>query len=223
MIQTVFNSMITIMLAKFMLNDVPHAFRFVEADSPSWMPRAWEELVLNMKAHGVDLDARMSEATTEDQLGTNDVSKYKMLLSGYYLIAAERANDVVVNDLYSFLRAGVAWGKQHAYEGIGEKGMSFDEALRFLRREQGLPEEGEPVLYKVDDRGYLAIVESIAFVDRLFVDGGRANKIIAIDSTMSVIHATEGILQYVTPLRWGQGIAFVFVDVLDILQVGEAT
>lgn len=220
LLQSFSSSVITLMLAKFILNDVPHAAGLTGASALSWVQDAWDELSTAVSWSGGDLELMMSDAVKDDGLDQKSIDGYKMLLGGYYLVATGNASDRIVNDLYDHMSKGVEWGKETA--SLGE-GMDFDTALRFYRKEYGVPEDREPVMPS-EDMGWLGVLEGIAYVDKLFKGGdSRSDKIIAIDSAMYVIHATEGILQFITPLMWGQGIAMLIAAVLGWLRAGTNT
>ena len=217
MTQQALNGMLTIMLAKFLLNDVPHAMGMY-GTRLSWIVDAWRTLCDDALPYGLNINERMSKAIIDDNIDPASIKTYKMLLGGFYSMFKGTASDEMVNDMYCTLKNGIKWGKNYISR---TEGMSFDNALKFYRREYGVPEEREPLLLS-EDMGYLGVLEGIAYVDRLYINGTRLDKVVAIDSTMYVVHTTEGILQFVLPVRWGESIAYLIADTLDWIRVRKS-
>lgn len=212
MIPTVLNGMITMMMAKFIMNDMPHA---VGLSCNTWVNQAWKKLVAFAESHGIRVQEIVSKAVQTENISETALRNYKKLFGGYYMIAIGEASDNVVDSIYYYLKNGTA-ATVKALE--KEEGKSFTEILKEARRDAGVPEDREVTRVPEPDSGYLGMLEGVVYASKAFLDGARVDKVLAIDSTMYIIHATEGIIQFIVPDYFGDLLLFMGGDVLDLLR-----
>lgn len=181
MIRDLTNGMITLMLAKFILNDVPHAMGTVEG-YPGWGK------LLNFATNwGLSLSEAVQQDLADGQVTQVAVHNYKTVLGGYFLIASGKAPDSVVNGVYNVIKTHVAYDMSITYDLYPHGGFTIHEAVKRLRREQGIPEDA-PILRMPTGVGYLPALERVLWLNRFFVNGTRADKAIAIDTAMHMVH-----------------------------------
>lgn len=201
------NSLIYLLLAKFMLNDLPHAAGFLEpagSHNPIgpfpttrfWVEPAWRQLVEHCEAWGIMLeeayqhdveDPELGEAHPEDKI--IGLANYKTVMAGYWLIATGKAPDTVVDQVYSILKRLIQ--ESVVVLEVGE-GMPLDDFIGVLRAEVG--QQGT-----IHDMGYLGASLRIQYLRNSFINGPRASKVIAIDKVIHLQHE-EG-----TMLVWLMG------------------
>ena len=107
MIQQALNGMLTIMLAKFLLNDVPHAAGLSDSIRESG---EWQQMVLYLNTHGeissvgtyVDKLFEAAERAEE-----RDARYWEKATLYFFRISTEEATDQEVNWLFGFLRKHV--------------------------------------------------------------------------------------------------------------------
>lgn len=212
MIEEFFNGMITLLLTKFMLNDVPHAAGML--GKHTWVEAAWNDLCDFLATEGRDLRGAVQQDLGENGLSTDAVNDLKIVTSGYFLIAIGEASNEVVNDVYNLLNSGIPQAK----EGIASTaGMSYGDFL-----EKAIHEYGPPTARPGTDWGLYGVILGVEAASRLFINGARADKVIAIDAVMTIQHVTEGVLQFILPHGLtGQNTALVIADMLTILGAQE--
>ena len=185
MIQQTLNGMITLMLAKFVLNEVPHVMGLLDdsGSSKSWVEPAWAKTCVFAQSYGVHLQSAYERfvliqpeldlqfpaiaALTPSILPSSSVraKDTKTLVAGYWLIANDLASDEVVNDVHLLLLT--YYGKsEKAY--METMGMSYEEMAE------------ETADFALE--GFLPVLGLIKSAKT------RADKAIAIDAFMQCSH-----------------------------------
>ncbi len=130
MIQEVSNALVTMMLAKFLLNDVPHALGL----TGSALRDAWSEVkeLLREPEASMQMEEALELGVREKSITPENLRKYKDLLSGYFLIAKERGSDEVVENTYRL--AVEVWKRYLKFlalkpQELDEAGMEVSRAL----------------------------------------------------------------------------------------------
>lgn len=212
MISTVINGVIAALMAKFIMNDLPHA---AGLSGNTWVDQAWGKLAVFAESRGIRVQEIISKAVQTENISETALRNYKKLFGGYYVIAIGEAPDSIVDSVYCYLKGGIAATRKALEE---EEGKSFAEILKEARRDAGVPEDREVTSVPEPDSGYLGMLEGVIYAGKLFTNGTRANKVLAIDSTMYIIHATEGIIQFIVPDYFGDLLLFMGGDILDLLR-----
>lgn len=181
MIQEVFDSMIALLLTKFLLNDVPHAAGLEQ--NLGWVTSAWARTCAYAKGHGINLQSAYDRfVAVQPQIDREYLSQKalvprilpprvkrardtKTLLAGYWLIACDEATDRVVDDVHSLLLF---------YRNVSEK--AYVELLGMTYVEMG------------EESADLAIEEFLPTLNLIQTAITRADKVIAIDSFMQYSH-----------------------------------
>jgi len=183
MLQTVFNSMITIMLAKFVINDVPHALNL----SNGWLDEAWRDLKLYAGSRGLfielalkhDVDSAVSLGYFTEEHISESVHRLKVVLSGYYLIAQGRASNEIVNYVFGFIKKLVINTRDFEIS-VNQVG-SLDELIDGLRAETGIVGE--------TDVGYLGALLRLKKISDVFSAAiTKFDKVNAIETLMHMEH-----------------------------------
>ena len=146
-IQQALNGIVTLMLAKFMMNDVPHAAGIYDdplpyATADPWWEKAWADAVgfKNKKINQIapPLDEAMEQFSNEDlpsmlrstpSTTRKRVKDIKKIIGGYFWIATEKAPDVVVQDVFNLLNAGTM---SSLSETIKEYGLTENRAGKII-------------------------------------------------------------------------------------------
>jgi len=179
--QQAMSGMVTIMMAKFMLNDVPHAMGVVGGYP------GWDKLLSFANNWGLSLAEAVQRDLTDAQVTQAAVHNYKTVMGGYFLIAGGKASDSVVDNVYSILKTHSMYDMSISYDIYPEGGYSIHEAVRKLRKEEGIPEDA-PILQMPTSVGYLPALERVLWLNSFFKNGTRADKVIAIDAAMHMVH-----------------------------------
>jgi hypothetical protein len=179
MIPAFFDMMAFMLMSKFMLNDVPHALGIIEDSAPGW-----SELV---EFIGPSLREAVDSDLMERIVTPTAAAEYKTVMGGYYLIATGSASDSVVDSVYKIIRDEVKADMNKTYDLYPLGRHNIHESVRILRREEGLPED-RPIISMPTGVGYLQALERILWLDSFMKDGSRADKVIAIDAAMHMVH-----------------------------------
>lgn len=183
MLQTAFNSMITIMLAKFVLNDVPHALNLLNG----WLDGAWQDLNLYASSRGLfielalkhDVDSAVSLGYFTEEHINESVYRLKVILSGYYLIAQSEASDEIIDYVFGFIKKLVV--NTRDFETHINQASSLDELIDRLRIEAGVIGE--------TDVGYLGAMLRLKKISDVFSAATtRFDKVNAIETLMHMEH-----------------------------------
>ena len=171
MIQEAFNGMITLMLAKFMLNDVSHMLNL-----GTWRPGAIKLLNGYIMAHNIRPNVLTEIRKQADQI--SDPEGLKTVIAGYYLTAIGTAKDFVVDDVANSMIAGL---KEYARTGADE------ETIRGLG---GVEAAHEYLVGFIDARapGFYDAYDSLVSATT------RPDKAIAIDRIMHFQHEHGSVL-----------------------------
>ena len=103
MIQQVGNALLTMMFAKFMLNDVPHA---IGLENESWVDRGLSELHLSLRGAVPPSDMPyIDEYFNSGKLKPIVESTLKKYIVGYYLIATSRHDSTTVDKTYRAIKS----------------------------------------------------------------------------------------------------------------------
>lgn len=247
MIQTALNGMITIMLAKFMINDLPHAagllgnpgnpggkfferpalkgmmpklpeeargdFLFYEyirdlvklgqvlseqdvqelwegyrgrcaPKRSNWVNYGWMLLVEFTIPYNIYLDRMAKVGLADGSITHTGLQKYKTMMGGYYLMAIGEASSEVVDTIYGMIKGALSGTRQGILQ---VEGMSLDEFVKVLRREEGIPED-RLVLVPPSGPGFLNALERQLWIEEKMRDGTRLDKVAAIDAVMHLEH-----------------------------------
>ena len=181
MIQQTLNGMIAMLMTKFMLNDVPHAMGIAGKYS------GWGELLNFANNWGLSLAEAVQKDLADGEVTQAAVHNYKTVMGGYFLIATSSAPDSVVNSVYNAIKAHSMYDMNITYDLYPEGEYSIHEAVKKLRKEEGIPEDA-PILQMPTGVGYLPALERVLWLNSFFKNGTRADKVIAIDAAMHMVH-----------------------------------
>ncbi len=155
-----------------------------------WVEPAWQQLVTYCESNGVMLGQAYqrdleSAGSGVEASGIRQAAlvTYKTIMAGYWLISNSTAPDTVVDQVYAIL-------KRKIHDATNEietvEGMPLDQFIDTLRTEEGR----QGTIY---DIGYLGASLRLQSLKRHFIDGYRADKVIAIDAVMHMAHE-EGMM-----------------------------
>jgi hypothetical protein len=176
-------------MAKVMLNDVPHMLD-LGADYPTWLDSAWSRLCDLAKAAGISLQTNYQR---------EPIPPLKLVLSGYFLIATEAATDEVVDDVANTILHLVDAALRRR---IGEENTS-SATKRLLA-------EGEPIL-----AGEVSSLDNMR--KTLSTAVARADKVIAIDSVVSMMHERGRTILILFDIHDWTPLANSIMKILDLL------
>ena len=193
MLQQMFNMVCTLLFSKVILNDIPHAL--LPGSRQEWVDPAWKSLIefAQRKGEHVPSDYLMWGISAEDR---PVVDKYKTVLAGYYLIATERAPDYVIDEVYAILKDGL----KRRLPPLPE----LEQELLRLKRREAVGSAN------IHDRMIMNYLERVIPILKLFVDGTRSDKVIAIDSLMSYSHEHAAFIDDVLDIKEEQKELFMF-------------
>lgn len=176
MIQPVVNAIMTILLARFILNDIPHALGIdilLKQGNPH--EPGWEELLEYAESRNVPLKAMYWEDST--MLSEKTLRNVRLVFGGYYLIATGRASDETVDKVHHYLKTEL--DRMIGEFPLGEDLDTYMEQLRYEART--VPESHE----------MLRIVTTALDLRRVWFSKEtptRQDKVLAIDATFHMMH-----------------------------------
>lgn len=188
MILQIGNTFIMMMLAKFMLNDLPHSLGLAgtEANSESWRPVAWSRLLAFASSRSIPLREAVEADAGKGEVTIQALRNYRTVMAGYYLIAANSASTKVVNEVYRVIKRENDRDITRLYD-IDGVNYTLQEAVKILRKEEGIPED-RTIAQVPTGVGYLPALERILWLHSFFKDGTRLDKVIAIDAAVHMVH-----------------------------------
>lgn len=147
----------------------------------------WDELVSWTNNWGLSLAEAVQEDLADAQVTQAAVHDYKMVMGGYFIIASGKASDSLVDSVYDVIKTHIAYDMSITYDLYPHGRFTIHEAIKRLRREQGISEDA-PILRMPTDVGYLPALERVLWLNKFFVNGTRVDKVIAIDTAMHMVH-----------------------------------
>jgi len=203
MIHEIAEGLIKLMLVKFMMNEVPHAAGIIGASYP-WVPAAWNRLNQYAISQRIQFFSPNEGylATLERRMPIDDIKggplsenvlhfmniyktltmhrlpniklppksaieKIRVFMAGYHLIAIGEASNEVVDDVYYLLKKPF---------------LKFHNDYETERRKAASLEDESYVIQWMKD---------LKTASSLFIDGSRADKVIAIDAVAHMLHEYE--------------------------------
>jgi len=207
MIQAAFNTVIYMMLARFMLNDMPHAAGIFDKQR-DWVEHGWAMLTESVIPQGIYLNLIAERGLADSSITHSGLQKYKAIMGGYYLLFRGEAPDEAVDTIYGMIKEALLRTRQGFQR---TEGMPFDDFVKVLRREEGVPED-RAVLTPPSGAGYLAAMERQLWVESKMKNGTRLDKAIAIDAVMHLEHEEGSYVGWII----GQGIRNIELDYITI-------
>ncbi len=198
------NGMIALMMAKFMMNDVPHALGFQNSSSFPWVNEAWYKLNAYAISHGIQFFSPQEAYSSmiEHRMPVNDIKRKPLsdsvrsiILMYERTLREEQPNwKLPTRQELENLRAYMAGYHLIA---VGEASDTVvndvyylikDRFLRFARAYESGP--SEVTEFEVQT-GTVQWYKDLKTTANLFIGDTRADKVIAIDAVAHLLHEYE--------------------------------
>lgn len=166
----------------------------------SWVNSAWEDLLNFTKStkfveyeSGIDVEATFSESmdlAKTEYLTKEEFEDFKLLLSGYYLLAIGKTNDYVVDNIFEVLsKYMITIGRTVR----AESGRVYD-----LAKLAELPRNKQKEMIDPEEDWVITAVELYKTIVSDF-NISRAEKAITIDGVISLYHIKGVFLDFMFP------------------------
>ena len=175
MVQEALNGIITLMLAKFMLNDVPHALGISGTSEPGW-----NGLLAYAELKNIPLEAAyLAEHTT---LPKQTLDNVKLAFGGYYLIAIGKADDRTVSRVYHLLKTELDSMINEFIQQRDVDNLDIDTLVSILQDEAHTSKESQETLRIMT----FALDVRRVWFGKAYPD--RQDKVFAIDALFHMMH-----------------------------------